>query len=182
MDPTLPRVATQPETSWDERRDLDHLYRLYAPWLAAMLRKRFGRGIQADADDVVQETYVRLASHDPDQIRRPQALLMRVASNLAKDLMRRRAVRGRHAHAVQDDPSQDPSTTLPVEELLVKELILSIPEAYRDVFVLSRFQGLTYEEIATRCGLSVKSVEWRLGKAIAHCLEARSGLSGRSDR
>jgi RNA polymerase sigma-70 factor (ECF subfamily) len=71
---------------------------------------------------------------------------------------------------------------LPGDELLVKELILSIPEAYRDVFVLSRFQGLTYEEIATRCGLSVKSVEWRLGKAIAHCMTARSELGGRSDR
>ena len=180
MDPTLPRVATQPD--WGERRDLDQLYRLYAPWLAAMLRKRFGRGIEADAEDVVQETYVRLAPHDPDHIRQPQALLMRVASNLAKDLIRRRAVRGRHVRNFQDGPSQDPSMALPGDELLVKELILSIPEAYRDVFVLSRFQGLTYEEIATRCGLSVKSVEWRLGKAIAHCMTARSELGGRSDR
>ena len=182
MDPTLPRVATQPKTDWDERRDLDQLYRLYAPWLVAMLRKRFGRGIEADAEDVVQETYVRLAPHDPEQIRRPQALLMRVASNLAKDLMRRRAVRGRHLRSVQNSPSQDPSVTLPGDELLVKELILSIPKTYRDVFVLSRFEGLTYEEIATRCGLSVKSVEWRLGKAIAHCMTARSELGGRSDR
>ena len=58
-----------------------------------------------------------------------------------------------------------------LDDLVVKETILSIPEPYRDVFVLSRFDGLTYEEIAARCGLSVKSVEWRLSKAVSHCLK-----------
>jgi RNA polymerase sigma factor (sigma-70 family) len=171
MDSKLPRVATQPDGGWDEREDLDGLYRRYAPWLGAMLRKRFGHGIDAEADDVVQETYARLAPHDPSEIQRPQALLMRVASNLAKDLLRRRAVRHRHLQTLQDGGSVNAmGAATPLEDLLTKEAILSIPEAYRDVFILSRFQGLTYEEIATRCGLSVKAVEWRLGKAIAHCV------------
>ena len=170
MDREIPRVATQPEGGWDERDDLDKLYRRYAPWLEAMLRRRFGRGIDADAQDVVQETYARLAPRDTSDIQRPQALLMRVASNLAKDLLRRRAVRGRHAQYVQATPAQDESKATPVDDLLFKEAILSIPERYRAVFVLSRFDGLTYEEIATRCGLSVKAVEWRLSKAIEHCI------------
>lgn len=170
MDPKLPRVATQPEGGWDDRDDLDRLYRRYAPWLGAMLRRRFGRGIDADADDVVQETYARLAPRDTNEIRSPQALLMRVASNLAKDLLRRRAVRARHAEAIQSGPGEPGATATPMEDLLIKELILSIPERYRDVFVLSRFEGLTYEEIATRCGLSVKAVEWRLNKALEHCI------------
>jgi RNA polymerase sigma factor (sigma-70 family) len=114
---------------------------------------------------------MRLAPHDPSEIQRPQALLMRVASNLAKDLLRRRAVRHRHLQTLQDGGSVNAmGAATPLEDLLTKEAILSIPEAYRDVFILSRFQGLTYEEIATRCGLSVKAVEWRLGKAIAHCV------------
>jgi RNA polymerase sigma-70 factor (ECF subfamily) len=136
-----------------------------------MLRKRFGQGFEAEADDVVQETYVRIAPYrDAAPIRRPQALLMRVASNLARDLLRRRGVRGRHAQEVASGP--DPvglAIDDPMQNLLVKDVILSIPEAYRDVFILSRFGGLTYEEIATRCNLSIKSVEWRLGKAVAHC-------------
>lgn len=171
MDPNLPRVATQPPADWDDRRDLDELYRRYAPWLTAMLRKRFGQGIDADADDLVQETYERLAPRSSGDIRRPQALLMRVASNLAKDLLRRRAVRGRHAEQVRTGPSPDSLQASAADDLLVKEAILSIPDTYRDVFILSRFHGLTYEEIATRCGLSVKAVEWRLGRAIDHCLK-----------
>jgi RNA polymerase sigma-70 factor (ECF subfamily) len=181
MDRKIPRAATQPEGGWDERDDLDELYRRYAPWLGAMLRRRFGRGIEADADDLVQETYARLAPHDPAAIERPQALLMRVASNLAKDLLRRRAVRARHVQQVQNQPEADQLTPSALDTLLVKEAILAIPEAYRDVFVLRRFYGLTYEQIATRCGLTVKGVEWRLARAIDHALAAQSGLSGRSD-
>lgn len=168
MDHKLPRVATQPEGGWDKRDDLDGWYRLYAARLRAALRRQFGRGIEADADDLVQETYARLSAHDLGEIHRPQALLMRVASNLARDLLRRRGVRNRHAQEVQAGGGDAPAASL-VEELVLKEAILSIPEPYREVFVLSRFAGLTYEEIATRCGLSVKSVEWRLTKAIAHC-------------
>ncbi len=170
MDRKIPRVATQPEGDWDEHDDMDQLYRRYAPWLGAMLRRRFGRGMDADAEDVVQETYARLTSRDASEIQRPQALLMRVASNLAKDLLRRRAVRGRHVQRVQSSTGQDETIATPVDDLLFKEAILSIPERYRTVFVLSRFDGLTYEEIATRCGLSVKAVEWRLSKAIEHCI------------
>jgi len=182
MDRKIPRVATQPEGDWDERDDLDQLYRRYAPWLGAMLRRRFGRGIEADADDLVQETYARLAPHNPSAIERPQALLMRVGSNLAKDLLRRRAVRARHAQQVQQEPAGTQTDASALDVLLVKEAILAIPEAYRDVFVLRRFHGMSYEQIATRCGLTVKGVEWRLARAIEHALAAQAGLSGRSDR
>jgi len=182
MDPKLPRVATQPEGGWDERDDLDQLYRRYAPWLGAMLRRRFGQGIDADADDLVQETYARLVPQDAAEIQRPRAMLMRVASNLAKDLLRRRAVRARHVQQGQTTPEDEQVAASALDILLVKEAILAIPEPYRDVFVLRRFHGLTYEEIATRCGLTVKGVEWRLARAIAHGLAAQSGLNGRSDK
>lgn len=171
MDRNLKRLATQPDLDWDDGEDMDQLYRRHASWLGGMLRRRFGQGLDADADDVVQETYARLAPHAVRDIRRPRALLMRVASNLAKDILRRREVRGRHAKAVRDEPEGGVTGEAALELLAAKEVILSIPEAYRDVFVLSRFHGLTYEEIATRCGLSVKSVEWRLSKAIAHCVK-----------
>lgn len=166
-----PQAVARPEPGWEDEPNLDVLYRQYAPWLGAMLRKRFGQGFEAEADDVVQETYVRIAPYrDVAPIRRPQALLMRVASNLARDLLRRRVVRGRHVQEAANGPDPVGSATdNPLQDLAVKEMILSIPEAYRDVFVLSRFGGLTYEEIATRCDLSIKSVEWRLSKAIAHC-------------
>lgn len=169
MDRKIPRVATQPEGGWDDRDDLDQLYRRYAPWLGAMLRRRFGRGIEAEAEDVVQETYARLTDQDV-KITHPQALLMRIGSNVARDLLRRREVRARHTQQVQTAPPPQVAAVTALDDLLATEAILSIPEPYRKVFILSRYYGLTYEEIATRCGLTVKSVEWRLSRAIDFCL------------
>jgi RNA polymerase sigma factor (sigma-70 family) len=181
MDPKLPRVATQPEGDWDDRDSLEELYRASGPGLVAMVRQRFGRKIEADAEDLVQEAFARLVRFDPSEVERPKALLAKVVSNLAKDLLRRRAVRARHAQRVQNEPGPAQTADSALDILLVKEAILAIPEAYRDVFVLRRFHGLTYEQIATRCGLTTKGVEWRLARAVEHALAAQAGLSGRSD-
>ena len=170
MDQKIPQTATQPEAAWNDTPGLDVLYRRHAKWLAAMLRRRFGHGFDTEADDIVQETYARLAAR-PDVIHEPQALLTRMASNLARDVLRRRTVRGSHVDAVLRGPLPASVLASALDDLMTKEIILSIPEPYRDVFILSRFDGLTYEEIATRCGLSVKSVEWRLSKAVSHCLK-----------
>ena len=50
--------------------------------------------------------------------------------------------------------------------LQLKEVILSLPAPYREVFVMSRFGALTYEEIAHHCGLSVKTVEKHAGAVL----------------
>lgn len=60
----------------------------------------------------------------------------------------------------------------PINRLEVKEIqqklrsgLSKLPEACRTVFQLSRFEHLTYKEIASQLGISVKTVENQMGKA-----------------
>lgn len=164
------RVADKPLAS-ERARMLDRLYRRYAGWLARALAVRL-RTTPLEIDDIVQETYVRMSRYaDADAERHPQSLLLRIAVNLARDQMRRNAVRGK-PEAANDETMPELAVAADQHEgALLKQAILALPPIYRDVFVLSRFTGLTYEEIASHVGVSVKTVEWRMGKALAMCAE-----------
>ena len=48
----------------------------------------------------------------------------------------------------------------------VKDAIDTLPPKCRAVFQLSRFEELTYNEIADQMGISVKTVENQMGKAL----------------
>ncbi len=61
----------------------------------------------------------------------------------------------------------------PVDELNAKELnnlieltLKTLPEKTRQIFTMSRYQGLKYTEIAEKLSISIKTVEARMGKAL----------------
>ena len=51
-------------------------------------------------------------------------------------------------------------------EIRLQKALEELPEQCRTIFQLSRFEGLKYREIAHRLGLSVKTVENQMGKAL----------------
>lgn len=94
---------------------------------------------------------------------------MKIASNLAADCYNRRARRGRlvdEAAHLRGWGFELPSQS---DEMLAKQILLSLPQPLRDVFVLSRVGGLTNSQIAEQLGISPKTAEWRMTKALAHC-------------
>ena len=64
--------------------------------------------------------------------------------------------------------SQRPDQIVQFEEVLhrVEEMVESLPPQCRKVFLLSRFEGKKYQDIATELGISIKTVEVHIGKAL----------------
>ncbi|MEI6436943.1 MAG: sigma-70 family RNA polymerase sigma factor, partial [Bacteroidota bacterium] len=46
--------------------------------------------------------------------------------------------------------------------------ISELPEKCREVFILNRFENLKYQQIADKLGISVKTVETQMSKALRH--------------
>lgn len=142
---------------------LNRLYRRYAVWLGRRLQPRIGADAAAE---VVQETYLRIAPHPVEDIRHPKAFLLQVALNLVRD--RARAAT-RHDRALFGHQIVGDEKASQFDEVLLLQILRDMPQLYRDVFVLSRFEGMTYPEIARTHAISVKTVEWRMARALEYC-------------
>jgi RNA polymerase sigma factor (sigma-70 family) len=146
---------------------ISSLYHRYSHWFRARVVKRYG--IQ-DADDLVQETWLRMTPYQAaNEVRHPKAVLLRIASNLVAERHTRRTRRGRVVEEVSHLGGWAVEKPAQADELLAKQIVLGLPQPLRDVFVLSRVGGLTNVQIAETLGISLKTVEKRMTKALAHC-------------
>ncbi len=67
--------------------------------------------------------------------------------------------------------SDDSGTDVLVEKELHQSIKLAIdelPEKCREVFLLNRYENLKYQQIADQLGISVKTVEAQMSKALRH--------------
>lgn len=136
----------------------------HGSWLQSQLAKRYGR---QEAEDLAQDTWLRLASITASFIpEHPRAFLLRVANNLAINRHHRRGVGERVEATAAPDDRLDADQEMRV---LYSQIILGLPEPLRDVFLLSRVDGLTNVQIGEKLGISPKTVEWRMTRALAQC-------------
>lgn len=149
-----------------EPGSLESLYRLHVAWLRRALGHRLG-GHPVDVEDIVHDAYIRVARYsEEDAGRHPKALLLRIALNLARDQIRRNA----RMPASDLDSARDIALDGDQEYVLaLKRTIFSLPPDLRNVFLLSRFTAMTNVQIAEHLGVSVKTVEYRVHKALLHC-------------
>jgi RNA polymerase sigma-70 factor, ECF subfamily len=71
-------------------------------------------------------------------------------------------------HAMSDISTEKASKKVLVTELeqRIKNALNDLPEQCRTVFQLSRFEELKYQQIADTLGISIKTVEAQMGKAL----------------
>ncbi|WP_298708265.1 RNA polymerase sigma-70 factor [Chitinophaga sp.] len=134
----------------------------------------FTIGSREAAEDTVTEVFISLWNHrDHAAIENMEHYLVRAAKNLSlKHLIRQRKQDQALLHMV--DILQDhhrhshPDRPLHMKEIraMAHSTLATLPEKTREIFLLNREQGLTYQQIAERTGLSVKSVEYHMSRAL----------------
>jgi RNA polymerase sigma factor (sigma-70 family) len=124
-----------------------------------------------DADDLVQEAWVRLACYEGGQpVLQPEAFLMKAALNLSIDAHRMSVCHGEEVLAedvvLLDTAPGTEAVVLARERMARLSVCLGrLTDKTRDIFLAYRIDGLTYREIAQHHGLSITTVEKHIAKA-----------------
>ncbi|UCS92378.1 RNA polymerase sigma-70 factor [Echinicola marina] len=127
-----------------------------------------------EAEEIVQNVFLKLwEKREKIQIESSlKAYLYQMVYRDSMNALRHEKVKHKHQNITKYQSASAP--ILKDEghdaELMenLKRALESLPEKCRKVFLLSRYESLKYQEIADRLGVSVKTVEAHMGKALKH--------------
>jgi len=154
-------------------KEVHSLYADHHGWLLGWLRHKLGCAHQAA--DLAQDTFVRvLVKRDADAVRTPRAYLSTIARGLVADHYRRQDLE--RAYLVVLATLPEPEVPSPEARAILFEALVAIDNMLdglkpivREAFLLSQLEGLTYEEIAQRLGVTKRSVSNYMLKALEQC-------------
>ncbi|WP_236100848.1 sigma-70 family RNA polymerase sigma factor [Pseudomonas argentinensis] len=144
-------------------------------------------GCRSRAEDVLQDAFLKLweGNLNLSRLEAPERYLSRLVRNLAIDHLRRLQLEQRYG-AVAELADLQPSEISPEQAVggqqAVRRLLDALAELtprMRRVFTLSRLDGLTQREVATRLGASPALINLILRDTLGHC---RVRLDGHCSR
>jgi RNA polymerase sigma-70 factor (ECF subfamily) len=142
--------------------------------LIQFFRRRVRNG--ADAEDLTQEVFERLARHQNlGVVDHVDGYVFTIATNLLRDRARKQATHSVDAHISLEITPERIEEITPERVLLSKEAmdrflaaLAELPDRTRTALLLRRYEGLEFKEIARRLGISVSSAEKHVVRAIDH--------------
>lgn len=140
------------------------LYRQHTPRLYQFVLRILG-GAEMDAEDVVQETWVRAVTH-LGGFRWQSAFptwLTGIGLNLCRESFRQR--QKRRGTGLEAVPDLRAAHCHPGVAIDLEQAIALLPDGYRTVLVLHDVEGLTHLEIAQRLEISVGTSKSQLFNA-----------------
>lgn len=165
-----------PHAEPDAARDAASLAQHYRPLLIRYFRRHLD-SIE-DAEDLAQETLVRMM-RDPQAatVGNVEAYLLTIAGNLLRDRFRRDRTRHSGLHVPLDEHAEGWPTEAICGERVYQDrerlrgflkVLDELPPRCQQVFLLQRYEGLTYSAIARQLGISVSAVEKQMMRALLH--------------
>lgn len=155
----------------DDQEAFDLLYRRYFAQLSHFAFRRLQD--EKVTEELVMDVFFALWQQREalDSSGNLAGWLHATLRNKALHELRSRAVREKHMSAfalrqsIATDAEEDKLDTQLLQEK-IKQAIERLSPQCRQAFILSRYDHLSYNEIAERMGISVKTVEKHIGKAI----------------
>jgi RNA polymerase sigma-70 factor (ECF subfamily) len=150
-----------------EGQNFEGLFKEYFPSLMAFARKILGD--EEEAREVVQQVFINLWEKRAalDLSTSLKSYLFTSVHNRSLNVIRDRK---KFSSAEMPDVAGEWDVSAQIESMelegKIREGIDSLPEKCREVFELNRFEGLKYSEIAAKLGISVKTVENQMSKAL----------------
>jgi RNA polymerase sigma-70 factor (ECF subfamily) len=155
-----------------DEESIKSLYQQHYSYLCACVYKLIKDS--TTAEDIVQEVFMDIWRKKDKLVIKIsiKAYLRRAAINKTLNHIRSKKVVFEDEEKMVELGSKDPSTQSMMEGdelgIKIKNAIDSLPEKCRIVFGLSRFEELSYKEIAVKLDISVKTVENQISKALKH--------------
>jgi RNA polymerase sigma factor (sigma-70 family) len=151
------------------REQFKNLFDLYFDDIRRYLYYRCGD--TAISTDLAQDTFMRIWEKQMDlQPGKDTGLLYKIAGDLFLSHNRREILRQKAPEQIRFEGIE----SSPEEEMQFRELqeryqkaLMNLPEDQRITFLMSRNEEYTYQEIAARLSVSIKTVEKRVSGALA---------------
>jgi RNA polymerase sigma-70 factor (family 1) len=171
--------------SQDDEEAFTQLFHAYTPKLFPFVNKLMRN--EHIAQEMIQETFLRLWMNRSELVKvdDPAAWIFRIAANVSITWLRKQSNRQRLLDAVE--VAKDTTADYIVENLETKELTLvinkavnALPERRKEIYRLSREQGLSHQQIAEQLHLSASTVANQIGislKFIREFISKETGLS-----
>jgi RNA polymerase sigma factor (sigma-70 family) len=179
-------IARQPLTP-AEARYAQELFESYRLSLYRYLKRLLH--CREEANEVLQETYLRfLRQPNFERLRaNPRAYLFQTATNLARDLFRRRAAKGMDTEMEMfaacglDSPDWMSWPDLALEGEQSLAIIISaldqLDPAARTALLLYRFRDLTHRQIADRMGVAERTIQRYIKESLTHIAQRLEAAS-----
>lgn len=165
------------ERTTEDQQKLDAVEVFYHTYRAGLFNYLVNicPGGQEEAFEILHETYIRLLKLDNLEHleQSPRAYIFTIATNLSRDAMRRRASRKLDVHdefnemefiSAEPTPTELLDWTLSLDKL--KQTLTNLPQLTRNIFLLSRFEEMSYPQIAEQLQLSTRTVERHMATAM----------------
>lgn len=155
---------------------------------ATLLRFLAARGAGDDAEDLLQELWMKASSAQTGPIANPLAYLYRMADNLMLDRRREAQRRIRRDDAwndassgsagISEQPSAERVLIARERMRIVDQALDALGERSAAIFRSHRIEGVPQRDIAERMGISLSAVEKHLQKAYRALVELRATEHG----